>query len=129
MDTDKITVAVHRELFERSEGMELTAFLDSVYEAVVRNFAQFEADEKYHVWPEEVRSDSVIVRNSPKRAYYRAAVATDTEGNVSISNIERVKKQWVPFGETVERSEDGELQTEFAPVDMKTRKGFWGAVL
>ena len=129
MDTDKITIDVARELLERAEDMDLTAFLDSVYESVVRNFSLFDADEKYHVWPEEVRQNSVIVRNSPKRSYYRAKVETDSEGNVSLSAIERVKKQWVPFGETVERSEGGELQAEFAPVEMRARKGFWGAVL
>lgn len=128
MDTDRITVEVARELLER-EDLNLTEFLDSVYEAVVRSSSLFDADEKYHVWPEEVRRDSVIVRNNPKRSYYRAKVATDTDGEVTLSNIERVKKQWVPFGETVERSEGEELQAEFAPVEMKMRNGFWGAVL
>lgn len=129
MDNDKITVNVARELLERAEDMDLIAFLDSVYESVVRNFSLFGADEKYHVWPEEVRQDSVIVRNSPKRSYYRAKVKTDSEGTVTLSAIERVKKQWVPFEETVKRSADGEPQAEFAPVEMRARKGFWGAVL
>lgn len=129
MNGERITVQVDRQTMS-AKDIDLPSFLDSVYEAVLRNFQLFGAEEKFDIYPEEVSLSSVVTYNHRTRGYTRAAIATDAEGNVSFSKVEKVRRTWVPIEEPVARSEgEPEPLAEFFPVEMVQRGTVWSSVL
>lgn len=131
MNSEKIKVQVERQTMEDA-SVDLPRFLDAVYESIMRNFQLFGAEEKFDIFPEEVSLSSVVVYNHKSRVYTRAAIATDEDGNVSFSKIEKVRRQWVPADEPVARSEGDaapEPAGDFFPVEMVRRGTLWSNVL
>ncbi len=131
MNSARITVQVDRQTMS-AKDVDLPSFLDSVYEAVLRNFQLFGAEEKFDIYPEEVSLSSIVVYNYRTRGYTRAAISTDEEGNVSLSKVERVRRTWVPIEEPVARSEgetEPETLAEFFPVEMVQRGNVWSSIL
>lgn len=124
-NSDKINVMVARETL--AESVDLPKFLDTVYEAVMRNFTSFGADDKYDIWPEEITLSSIVVYDGRKRSYVRAMIDMDDEGNVSFTDIERVKKQWVPADDTIQRSAEDE--SDFYQVEMPRRGSNWATFI
>lgn len=129
MNTETIEIMVCRAAMEDS-SVDLPRFLDAVYESILRNFQLFGAEEKYDIFPEEVSLSSVVTYNHKSRSYTRAAISTDSDGNVSFSNIEKVRRQWVPVEEPVERSEGCAPESvDLIPVEVIRRGTFWSNVL
>jgi hypothetical protein len=122
MNCEKINVRVARQVMD-DMSVDLPSFLNAVYASLLRNFQLFGAEEKYDIFPEEVSLSSVVVYNHKNRSYTRAVISTDGDGNVSFSDIERVRRQWVPV-DTVERSDD-----EYCIVEMARRETIWSSVL
>lgn len=99
----KLHVRVDRQMVA-DEAVDLPRFLDSVYNQMLRNYSLFGAEEKFDIWPEEITLSHIVVYNGQSRTYTRAMIDKDEQGNVTgFSNIEQVRRMWVPFGEDVER--------------------------
>jgi hypothetical protein len=90
---------------ERQDTIEgdLQAHVRIVSNAVSENYRKFDGAEEYHVWPEVVTANQVIVENHVMQKFFRADYSMDEENNVIFTNIVEVIRQYVPV-ESVERS-------------------------
>lgn len=102
-------VAVDRQVLE--SGNDVFEFMDKVMNAVKAKIDLFGATDIWNLCPEEVHLEWLIVENHGNGKYYLATLATNEQGELFISSVAEVRKQWVTMDEpsasegTVQRSE------------------------
>lgn len=89
-------------------GQDLYTFMNRVYDTVMRNFSLFGGDDKWEVYPEEIHTSKVIVRNAKHGTYFIADLEDD-ETTITLSNVQAVKRQWVTVNEDGSERSDSEV--------------------
>jgi hypothetical protein len=119
-----VQVHVNREVL--NAGQDLSSFMDRVYQAVNSNFSLFDGEDKWDVYPEEIHSTRVIVRVSSIGEYKMADMSMG-ENEISLSNVRKVKRQWL-IDDDSERSEVLD-SGDTSVVSRRMDPTFWGSVV
>ena len=121
----KVQVHLSREVLVA--GQDLRTFMDLVYRAVNEDFSLFEGEDKWDVWAEEIHPNRVIVRTY-STGEYRIADMGMSDGEITLSNVKKVHRQWVVEDDDGEREvfESGDTSVVAREVECPS---FWGSVV